>query len=85
MEGFLGDDVHRGGGARARKLRSGARVQPGRSSSGSGAASCPGCLAVVRFLVDPVWRVRWLRVTAEDGFLNVKFAGRSVPWVLELV
>ena len=39
---------------------------------------------VVGDLVDPVWRVRRERVTAENGFLNVDAARRGVHGFLEL-
>ena len=41
-------------------------------------------LVVVYVLVDPVWRERWERVTAEGGFENVDAARRGVHGFLEL-
>ena len=76
-EWLVGDDVHRCVCVWACQLRSGARAQVGRSSSGTRAAGCRGWL-IIYVIVDPVWRVRWERVTAEGGFVNVNALMRGV-------
>ena len=83
-ERLVGDDIHRCGCVWACELRSGARPQVGRASSGSRAAGCRGCLVVVRVLLDPVWRVRLEWVAAEGGMLNVDTARLGILGFLEL-
>ena len=79
------DNIHQCGcDIWAFELRSGARAQVGRSSSGAGAAGGWGWLVVVVVLVDPVWRVRQEWVVVGGGLLDADAARWGVHGFLEL-